>query len=85
MCCPTSKKPGRKVNDVNYGMDHQEDASDDSYVHQIHEVHHNSSTIYAEMLVAGKATKFELDTGAAVNVLPYHTLTPDTKLEASKN
>ena len=82
-CCLTSKKPARKVNAMGHDTGHQEGDTADTYVYHVHDSNYNLSTIYAKMLVSGKAVKFQRDTGAAVNVLPRSILAPGTKVKPS--
>ena len=71
------------MNAVGHDTDHQEGDPADTYVYHVHDGSYNPSTIYAEMLVSGKAVKFQLDKGVAVNVLPLSLLAPGTKIKPS--
>ena len=44
----------------------------------------NPLSLYTQMLVSGKAVKFQLDSGAAVNVLALSVLAPGTKVKPSR-
>ena len=44
---------------------------------------HNPHAIYAEMVVGGKAVKFQLDSGVACNLLPLSALPQGTSLQTS--
>ena len=61
-------------------------AAVDSQIYQVNDGdsrQHNPHAIYAEMVVGGKAVKFQLDSGAACNLLPLSALPQGTSLQPS--
>ena len=87
-CCPKSKRSASKVNALSLeDKGHLEGAAAvDSQIYQVNEGdsrQHNPHAIYADMVVGGKAVKFQLDSGAACNVLPLSALPQGTSLQTS--
>ena len=82
-CCPTSKKPARKVNAVGHDRVIKEATPlipmSTMYTTGLQPVHY----LRRDDIVPGKAVKFRLDTGAAANVLPLSILAPGTKVKPS--
>jgi len=78
-CCLKSKKPSNRVNAV---TGERQGPPPDNEVYTLRGTF-NPHAIYAEMQLCGKSVKFQLDTGAAVNILPLATLPPGSTLMPS--
>ena len=83
-CCAKSKKSVLSITSAKGARDPQGPPVTDSIVHVVSD-RHKPNGIYAEMDIGGRKTKFQLDTGAAVNVLPLLSLPVDTKMTPSTN
>ena len=90
-CCPKSKKPSRAVNAVSPSTedtDHYQAAtaadSCNYYIAHVTNGQHNADTIYAEMLVSARPTKFLVNSGAACNMLPLSKLPSGTCLQKTQ-
>ena len=87
-CCPKSERSASKVNVLSLeDKGHLEGAAAvDSQIYQVNEGdsrQHNPHAIYAEMVVGGKAVRFQLDSKAACNLLPLSALPQGTSLQPS--
>ena len=69
-CCMTRKHSTHAVTDMDSVSTSETDSESIDCVEQINAANNKKSALYAEMLLDEKSVKFQIDSGATVNVIP---------------